>query len=685
MPDARPAHVAKFGGTSVGTPERIREVVALATATPARGRRVVVVSAFGGVTDRLLAAVEAARGRTGEHEGILQEIRDRHAAAIDALALPDEREALHAGAAALFQATGELLAGIALLRECTPRFLDAVASAGERASVPIVAAAFRAAGHAAVGLDATGFVRTDDRFGEAAVDFPETRRLTRAAFEAMPEDTLAVVTGFVGSTADGVTTTLGRSGSDYTATILADALDADEVVIWSDVDGVLSADPRLVPDAFSLPVLAYDEAAELAHFGAKVLHPRTMRPLVARGIPLVAKNTMNPAHPGTRIGAAPDGTGIKAVTAVRAAALLRVESGGTLGVPALGARVFEALEGEGVEVLMTAQASAEGSFGLAVREKDAARAVQALERALVRELELGDVLGVRAEGGMAAVAAIGTFAREAPGLAGRMFQTLGRAHVNVRALAHGGGGHNLAALVADRDAVAAVRALHEAFALRRLRAHVFVVGAGALAVRLFTLLDNRAPVLRAHGLNLCFVGLADSRRFLFDEAGFAPSDAVARLAEAPPADLDALIEKLVGSRLERLIVVDATPSEEVARRHADLLGAGIGVVTPNKSATAQPAAAWAAVQAAARDGEAPYLYETTVGAGLGLVATLRDLLRTGDEVHRVEGVLSGTLSFVFNAMRDGARFSEAVRDAVARGYAEPDPRDDLSGRDVARK
>lgn len=687
MPEAaRPVHVAKFGGTSVGTPERVRQAVALSVATPATFRRVVVASAFGGVTDRLLAALRAAESRTDTHRPILDEVRRRHLDALDALAPEAEKEALRAEQEVLFGGVRELLEGVYLLRECTPRFQDAVVSLGERASVPLVAAAFRAAGHRAVALDARALIRTDDAFGEAAVDFEATGVLVREGLAVVPEDAVAVVTGFIAATEEGVTTTLGRSGSDYTATILAGALDAEACVIWTDVDGVLSADPRLVPEAFTLPRLSYAEAAELAHFGAKVLHPRTMRPLERKGIPLVIKNTMNPAHEGTRIGPERGAGGIKAVTAVRGAALIRLEGAGVLGVPDLTARAFAVLAETGVDVLLIAQASSEGSLCFAVKEGAADGAVKLLTRAFQRECERGDLHGIAAEGACAVVAAVGDFMREAPGLAGRMFATLGRAHVNCRAIAQGAGEHNLSAVVADADAAVAVGALHEAFALRRLRAHVFVVGAGTLARRLLDLLARQAPTLRTqHRLNLRLVGVADSRRLVFAEAGLPPEEAAAHLAEGEPVTLDALVARLAGARLERLVVVDATPSAAVAARHADLLRAGIAVVTPNKAATTAGAEAWAEAQRAAREGEAPYLYESTVGAGLGLVATLRDLLRTGDTVHRIEGVLSGTLAFVFNRMRAGAAFSEAVREAQARGLTEPDPRDDLSGRDVARK
>ena len=685
---ARPFHVAKFGGTSVGTPERVRRVAALATGTETDPyRRVVVVSAFGGVTDELLRAIDEAVSRSGAHRETMAALRERHAEALRELAHEGEHEALQAGLDALFTQTEELLEGIYLLRECTPRFRAAVVSAGERASAPLVAAALRSAGHEAVPLDATALVRTDDAFAEAAVDMDATRALVREAFGEIGEDAVAVVTGFVGATAEGVTTTLGRSGSDYTATILGGALDAAEVVIWTDVDGVLSADPRVVPEAFTLPRLSYEVAAELAHFGAKVLHPRTMRPLQRAGIPLRIANTLAPDAPGTLVGPAEPVPGgrIDAVTAVRDVALVEVRGSAVLGVPDLAARVFAPLAEADVPVVMVAQASAEGSLCLAVREAEAERAAQILRTALAREIERGDIVGVTVEPGAAVVAAVGSGLRDAPGLAGTLFATLGRAHVNVRAMAQGASAHTLSAAVADRDAVAALTALHEAFALGRLRAHVAVVGAGTLGRQLLALLAQRAPALRAEGLHLRLVGVADSQHTLWDPAGLDPATALDSLDAAPETSLDALVDRLRDARLERLVVVDATPSEAVAARHADLLAAGVAVVTPNKAATAQPVEAWRSAQAAARRGGAPYLYETAVGAGLGVVARLRDMLRTGDTVHRIEGALSGTLAFVMGAMRSGTPFSEAVRQARDLGLTEPDPRDDLSGRDLARK
>ncbi|MEP0547519.1 MAG: bifunctional aspartate kinase/homoserine dehydrogenase I [Rhodothermales bacterium] len=685
---ARPIRVAKFGGSSVGTPDRVREVVRLVAAMPEAVRPVVVSSAFGGVTDVLLAAIEAAKGRTGEHADRLAALRTRHAEAVDALALDGERDALNATLKPIFDNVAELLHGVYLLRECTPRFQDAIISAGERLSVPVVAAAFRAAGHAAVALDATAFVRTDDAFGEAAVDFAETERLTRARFAEIDAGTIPVVTGFVASTDEGVTTTLGRSGSDYTATILGGALDADEVVIWTDVDGVLSADPRIAPEAFTLAHLSYREAAELAHFGAKVLHPRTMRPLEEKGIPLRIKNTMNPDAPGSLIVAEPPpGEGhIRAITAVRAAALVTLEGAGIIGVPDLTARVFETLADADLPVLLIAQASSQGSLCFAVRDRDRAHALRVLEKEFERECERGDLHGIRALPDVAVLAGVGKGMREVPGLAGRMFATLARARVNVLAIAEGASEHNLSAVVADGDAPRAVDALHEAFPLRRLRAHVVVVGAGTIGRKLLDLLARQAPdLLERQRLNLRLVGLADSRRLTWDERGLAFDGARERLDAADSSGLDAVTERIAAARLERLVVVDATASEEVARRYPDWLRAGAAVVTPNKQANTLGLDFYDSVRAAAREGEAPFLYETTVGAGLSVISTLRDLIRTGDRVRRIEGVLSGTLAFLFNALRDGTPFSAAVRLAAERGYTEPDPRADLSGEDVGRK
>lgn len=680
-------HVSKFGGTSVATPDRIRRVVELVTSQPAEGRVAVVVSALGGTTDDLLAALDAALGREG-HADAVHAIRQRHEAAADALATAADRAALQETIDLRLGELAELLDGVSLLREATPRTRDAVIATGERLSAPIVAAAFRAAGHDAVALDAADLIRTNSQFGNATVDAATTRRLTREAFAALPAGQVAVVTGFLGSTAAGVTTTLGRSGSDYSATILAAALDAAECVIWTDVAGVYTADPRLVPEAVPLPRLSYREAAELAYFGAKVLHPRTMLPAERAGIPILIKSTLDPDEPGTLISAETDALDlrVKAISSVRDVAIVMIEGGGIQAVLGVGARLFEALSSAGVNVRMTSQASSEQSVCFVVDGDQAEAAVAALQKAFAAELDRGDLRSISAIPGCAVVSAVGEGMRHQPGLAGRLFATLGRAGVNVLAIAQGAAETNISLVVRQQDVRAALGALHEAFPLRRARVHVVVIGTGTVGRTLVEILAEHAPILMENDrIHLRLVGLANSRQMAWDETGLPLADAFRQLDGGEPADLDALDEKLLAGGLERRIVVDATASEDVARRYVRWLEAGVGVVTPNKKANTLDMSYYRRLREAAGRREVSYHYETTVMAGLPVVFTVRDLLRSGDRIDHVEGVFSGTLAFLFNKLAEGASFSEAVREAKARGLTEPDPRDDLTGEDVARK
>ena len=679
-------HVSKFGGTSVSTPDRIRRVVELVTATPAEGRKVVVVSALGGTTDDLLTALDAALAREG-HGAAVEAIRERHEAAADALAGGADRAALQETLDARLGELRELLDGVSLLREATDRTRDAVLATGERLSAPIVAAAFRAAGHAAPALDAARLIRTDGRFGSATVDHDTTRRLAQAAGGELAAGEVAVVTGFIGSTATGVTTTLGRSGSDYTATILAAALDAAECVIWTDVAGVYTADPRLVPESLPLPRLSYREAAELAYFGAQVLHPRTMLPAERAGIPILIKSTLDPGEPGTLISDQTDDLDlrVKALSALRDQAVVMVEGGGIQAVVGVSARLFAALSAAGVNVRMISQASSEQSVCVVVDGADAEASVEALREAFAVEIGRGEVQSVEAIPGCAVVSAVGEGMRHQPGLAGRLFATLGRADVNVLAIAQGAAETNISLVVRQEDVRAALGALHEAFPLRRARVHVVVIGTGTVGRTLVDILREHAPILMDQDrIHLRLVGLANSRRMAWDEGGL-PFSVEALDGAVEAAARDALDAKLLAGGLERRIVVDATASEAVARRYVTWLENGVGVVTPNKKANTLDMAYYRQLREAAGRREVSYHYETTVMAGLPVVFTVRDLLRSGDRIDHVEGVFSGTLAFLFNTLAEGASFSEAVREAKAKGLTEPDPRDDLTGEDVARK
>jgi len=689
MAFARPVRVHKFGGTSVANAERIRKAVSLIQAEPRTVRLVVVVSALGGVTDQLLSCIEAAVARTGTHGAILESLRQRHQEVLEALVASAERPALEAQLQAHWQALTELLDGLYLLRECTPRTRDAIISFGERLSTPLVAAALRAAGTPAIALEATELIRTDDTFGEANVDFETTNRLIQERLAAIPEDHIAVVTGFIGATPEGVTTTLGRSGSDYTATILGGALAAELVVIWTDVDGVLSADPRLVPEAFVLPHLSYREAAEMAYFGAKVLHPRTMRPLQALQIPLRIKNSFNPEAPGTLITAeAPPPPGhVRAITAIRDVTVLMLEGTGMMGAPGIAARAFAALAEHKINVFLISQASSEQSLCLGVRATDAEVALETLRSTFAYELETGRISRIYEVPSCSIVSAVGDRMRHQPGLAGRMFSALGQANVNVLAIAQGAAETNISAVVAQRDAQRAVQALHETFILRTMRAHLFLIGAGVIGGALLDMLARQVDYLRTQeGLELKLAGLATLERMLWQPAGVPWNEARERLrTEGEPMNLDQLIHLLTSERPRRLVVVDATASEEIARRYPELLSAGVAIVTPNKRANTLSYDFYQQLREIARERRIPYRYETTVGAGLPVISTLQDLLLAGDHVHRIEGVFSGTLAYLFNQMAEGVQFSQALQEARKAGYTEPDPRDDLSGEDVARK
>ena len=684
----RKIQVFKFGGTSVRSTERICHVVALVRATEPDVQPVVVVSALGGVTDLLLEAIENAVSRRGSHREVAEYMRKRHTDAARRLALEAELPALEALLDSLWKDLSDRLEGIFLLGECTDRTKDAVVSLGERASAPIVAAAFRAAGEKAHAVDARDLIQTDASFGEANVEFEESARRIVGVLHHLPPGQIAVVTGYIASTKDGRTTTLGRSGSDYTATIVGRALRAERVVIWTDVDGVLSADPRDVPEAFPLARLSYTEAAEMAYFGARVLHPRTMRPVQESRIPLLIKNSLNPQAVGTLISTHSHKVDlrVKAISTIRSVAVIMIEGGGMLGVPGIAARVFVSLAGRDVNVLMIAQASSEQSICLVVREFDANKAVETLTTEFAAELSSSDVSNIFAILSCAVVSAVGDHMRLHAGLSGRMFATLGRSRVNVLSIAQGAAETNISAVVRDDEVRRAVRALHEAFPLARLRAHVCLLGPGRVGAKLLDLVgEQHENLLESVRLNLRLVGVANSSRMLWNADGIAKTTALEALERGRPANLDWLVEQLGASRLERLIVVDTTASADVAARYPDFLEMGLGIVTANKLANTRELPFYQRLQRIAYRREVAYRYETTIGAGLPVLSTLRDLIRSGDKVHKIEGIFSGTLAYVFSSLDKGIPFSQVVRHAHALGYTEPDPRDDLRGEDVARK
>src|SRR5690625_268385 len=684
-----PVLVDKLGGTSISTPERFENAITVALREKDREcRRIIVVSALGGVTDQLIKTIDEALSRSGKHGTLVEDIISRHKDLLAAVARPEEVSSVLAELDDVWRELQELLDGVYLLRECTPRSRDAVLSIGERAAVPIFAAALRAHGHRTRTYDAREFIITDERYGNAGVLFEEWKpRVREASADASPDE-VGVVTGFIGTTPRAVITTLGRSGSDYTATVIGSILDAEQVVIWTDVDGVLSADPQLVPEAFTLPELSYREAAELAYFGAKVLHPRTMRPLQVKKIPLLIRNTMRPESSGTRISAdvsQRDGH-VKAVTSIRNVAVVMLEGTGLMGVQGISALAFGALASLGINIYMISQASSEQSLCAVVSNRDAEAAVQAVQEVFQWELSRGDVSRVYARNGAAVLSVVGDNMRERPGLAGLMFSTLARNGVNILAIAQGASETNISTVVWDRDVRQAVRALHETFALSHAVAHIFLIGTGVVGKALLSILEEIAPTVRKEqGIRLKLVGAANSRRMVWEPDGIGFTEVLERLPNGEETDLDDVMDRLKGKHLERLIVVDATASAEVAHGYPELIDHHVAVVTPNKRSNTLDQAFYDRLHELARRNRVPYLYETTVGAGLPVISTLRDLLRSGDTILRIEGVFSGTLAFLFNQLSLGHKFSEIVREARHLGFTEPDPRDDLKGEDVVRK
>lgn len=678
--------VMKFGGSSVATPERIRTVVGILRQARGAGEVAVVVSALGGVTDELIAAAKtAAAGDSAYVEG-LDRLVSRHLAAVRELADPSEAAAVERQVEAKLGDLRDLLHGTYLVREASLRTLDSVMSYGERLSSMIVAAALRRAGTPAEALDARRLIVTDGEFGAARVDVAATN--ARVAGHFVPGQRIQVVTGFIAATPDGETTTLGRGGSDYTASLLGAALGAECVELWTDVDGVMSADPRIVPSAEPIAELSYDELMELSHFGAKVVHPPSVHPTRAAGVPLWIKNTLSPAFRGTRVLSAVQAGGerpVCGIASIRRVALLRLEGDGMVGVPGIAKRLFGALAERRVSVILISQASSEHSICFSIAPGDVAAARRGIAEEFDLEQKAGLIDPLVVEEEMSVVAAVGAGMQHRPGIAGRLFGVLARLGVNVRAISQGSSELNISLVVEAGDEARAVGGIHDAFLFpRRREVELTVVGTGRVGAALLRQLAGRRAALEEEtGLRVRLRAVAGRSRALVDDLGLDDHRVVERLAaEGRPYVLDDLVAAACAGRAVSRVFVDCTASEEVTRFYEPLLTAGVHVVAANKLRLAGGLAGYKRLMAS---GPGRLYYETTVGAGLPVVGTLVSLRATGDRIRSIEGVLSGTLAFLTDQLGDGVRLSDAVRRAHELGYTEPDPREDLTGVDVARK
>ena len=673
----------KFGGSSLADAARIRHVAALVRDRD-EDEQVVVVSAMQGVTDSLIALTSAASTRAVWRPQ-WEKLRDRH--------LHTATELLGEGAApirtwltARFDELAEKLHAISVLGSAAREIADPISGQGEVWSAQLIHAHLRVNGADYALLDAREVLVVHHEELGVAVDWDATAALL-AAWRQPRRERRVIVTGYLARTADGRATVLGRNGSDYSGAIFAALWQARELHIWTDVDGVLSADPGVEPEAVTLAAMTYEEACELAYFGAKVIHPQTMAPAIARGLPIFIRNTFNPQHPGTRIDAVGDSSGpVKGLTLAHHLALVNVEGTGMIGVPGTAERVFAALRAAHVSVVMISQGSSEHSICSVVRAGQAATARAALEGAFAREIGAGQISGVQVTPDIAVLAAVGNRMAGVPGTAARLFDALARAGVNIRAIAQGASERNISVAIASSDAARALRAGHAAFYLSPQTISVGVIGPGNVGAALLDQLGAAADRLkREANLDLRVRALASSRRMCLDDRGIAAGEWRTRMQAADACDLDRFAAHVHNSHLPHAIIVDCSASDAVAARYADWLAAGIHIVTPNKQAGAGPVDRYRAIRAAATRGAARFRYEATVGAGLPIISTLRDLLDTGDEVLGVDGIFSGTLAWLFNRYDGGVPFSELVRQARELGYTEPDPRDDLSGMDVARK
>lgn len=705
--------VFKFGGTSVGSAERMLDVASLVQRELDDGPVVVVASAMSGVTNLLVEAARVvAEGDRDRASDIVAELDGKHNEALATLLKAGSETAGFEGGdvlAALRDLMGdlwEMLAATVHIGELTARVRDRVLSTGEKMSVRLLVLALRAIGIDAVAMDADGFIETDGNFGEANPLSGIADRTIQAALKPeLAAGRVPVVTGFCGRAPDGATTTLGRGGSDLTATVIAGALDAREVTLWSDVDGVYSADPRIVPEARVIPQLNFREAAEMSYYGAKVLHQRTMIPVAGKGIPVRSRNTMRPDMPGTLIDGrfTPGSHPVKACTAVRDHALLSVEGKGMAGVPGVAARVFGALAAREISVTMISQSSSEASICFAVPASHALSAEAALKRTFRADISRGAVEEIVVRRNVGLVAAVGLGMARTPGVAARLFTALGSRGINIYAIAQGSSELNVSLAIQDADVPDALRAMHAEFGLDRLDTGVdperhfdiLLIGAGKVGRALLELVPARRAHIRARfGLDARVVGVADRSGYVLDPTGLS-DEKLSALCEGKAAGKSLasqggtaaqspreLVEAALNYRLARPVVVDVTDASENGALFRRAFELGADVVTANKGPLA---ADYAGLQEAADAAHQVLKAEATVGAGLPVVDTLEVLLATGDELEQAEGCLSGTLGFLMTRLEEGAAFSAAVAEAMELGYTEPDPAIDLSGEDVARK
>ena len=678
--------VHKFGGTSVANAERYRAAAKIVLSSAPGERAAVIVSAMSGVTNDLIDAVELAARHDSSYLAKLANLKSRHLETVAELELSTtQTESLNTIITSDFDAIDEVLRGVWITKLPSERIIEFVSGHGELWSAQLLHGYLEARGHSSTWLDAREVLVVEPQSNTVVIDW----QLSREKLKNHPVETdLLVITGYIAATHDGVATTLKRNGSDFSASIFAALLGAQSLTIWTDVDGVYSADPRRVPDALIIPELSYQEAAELAYFGAKVIHPATMSPAIANDITVWIKNSLRPEAPGTRISAASSSEiPIKGFAAVEDMALLNVEGTGMIGIPGVAHKLFGALRAVDVSVVMISQASSEHSICFAVPQAQAELARRTVAETFFAETQRGEVQTVDSRESCCIIAMVGDGMIERLGMSGKFFSALGKAGVNIRAIAQGSSERNISAVIEQHEATKALRALHSAFYLSSQTLSIGVIGTGLIGSTFLDQLTARIQELRQErGIDLRVRGIMNTKKMILHDRQLPLDSWRDELqAHGSEADLETFVNHVHALYLPHTVLIDATASAELPNYYESWLSRGINVITPNKKCNAGPMTSYRSVREAARKSQRYFLYETNVGAGLPIVHTLRDLIETGDEIVKIEGVFSGTLSYIFNSLDGSRTFSDIVREAHKLGLTEPDPREDLSGVDVARK
>lgn len=681
--------VLKFGGSSVGTAERIENVIQILKTTSKKDKFAVVFSAFQGVTDLLLQASAQAAAQDNDYLKTLASIKSRH---LDCLKkLLNKNKNLQKKTQTIINEhladLEGLLKGIYLIKECPAKTADTLVSFGERMSNIIIASALNLDALPAEYLDARSLIKTDDNYQNAEVNFTASYKNIAAFFKNFKK--VAVVTGFIGSTDDGCTTTLGRGGSDYTAAIFGAALNCKSIEIWTDVDGVLSADPRKVQDAFVLEDMSYEEAMEMSHFGAKVLHPKTMAPAVTKKIPIIIKNSFNPQAPGTKIWqkSSPTESGVKGVTSLKSISLLNLHGVGLMGMPGIANRLFKSIAGKNINVILISQASSEHSICLAVVKEESNLAIKAIEEEFKLEIQAQLVQKISRKDNLCTLAVVGDNMQGNFGIAAKLFHALGRNGTNIIAIAQGSSERNISFVIEEKDEEIALNAIHDAFFLKETKLHVFLVGIGVVGGQLLEQIKNNQKELKnKFGINLALNGVMNSKKMLIAKEGLNLSNLLVDLdKKGGGSNFQNFLQEVQALRLHNAVLVDCTSNAEIAQMYQEVFAHNLHIVTPNKKANSDSYQNYQKLHQAKRKYRKEFLYETNVGAALPVINTLQDLVKSGDKIIKIEGILSGTLSFIFNNYDGKQSFSEIVKSAKEKGYTEPDPREDLSGQDFARK